>query len=66
MDALHYLQHALALSDSCRDDYRTLCVEVVELLRGIPGAPERLERAREELTRGEGILLPELEEPETG
>jgi hypothetical protein len=63
MDALHYLQHALTICGGCREDYRALCVEVVELLRGIPGASARLKRAREELARGEGIPLRELDEP---
>ena len=66
MDALHYLQHTLTLYDGCRDDYRAMCVEVVELLRGIPGASERLQRAREELLRGEGIPLSGLEASDAG
>ena len=64
MDALHHLQHALTLYDDCRNGYRALCVEVVELLRSIPGASERLARARDEIARGEGVPLSELEEPQ--
>ena len=63
MDALHYLQHALVMYDRCRDDLSALRAEVVELLRGIPGASERIERARSELARGEGNPLSDLEEP---
>lgn len=52
MDAFHYLQHALIFYDGCREDLRELRAEVAELLLGIPGASERINRARDGVARG--------------
>jgi hypothetical protein len=42
--------------DDAEIDGRTM----VEVLNGIPGARQRIARAREEIARGEGIPLDEL------
>ncbi|MDP9286394.1 MAG: hypothetical protein M3P41_15770 [Actinomycetota bacterium] len=42
--------------DDAELDGRTM----VEVLHGIPGAVERIKKAREEIARGEGISLEEL------
>jgi hypothetical protein len=42
--------------DEAEIDGRTM----VEILNGIPGAAERIEQAREQIARGEGIALDEL------
>jgi hypothetical protein len=42
--------------DDAEVDGRT----IVEVLNGIPGARERIERAREQVARGEGIPLDDL------
>jgi hypothetical protein len=42
--------------DEAEVDGRTM----VEILNGIPGAPERVQLGREQIARGEGIPLDEL------